>query len=165
MKKIAIVDNKDKVIDGVYHYQITDEIKRIAAVIIIKSNGNILLSKKSLLKDKKERIGYSAGGHVNLFESYEHAAVREAIEELGVSVELQEEIAYFPHFKDGKQKSFHKVFLAINDGPYYPDEEEIQSIVEFNIDTLRKEILNNPAQFNKNTLFALKILLEKNICR
>ena len=60
MKKIAIVDNKDKVIDGLYRYQITDEIKRIAAVIIIKSNGNILLSKKSLLKDKKERIGYSA---------------------------------------------------------------------------------------------------------
>jgi NADH pyrophosphatase NudC (nudix superfamily) len=65
-----------------------------AGVLILNDKNEVLPAKRK--RDPKKGTWQSVGGFIGLDESFEEAAVREAMEELGVEIRLQEYLGSFP---------------------------------------------------------------------
>lgn len=65
-----------------------------AGILICNDKNQVLLAKRKL--DPKKGTWQSVGGFIGLDESFEEAAAREAMEELGVEVRLREYLGSFP---------------------------------------------------------------------
>lgn len=81
--------------------------------IIIETSGGIVL-----IERKNEPRGWALpGGFVDYGESLENAAVREAQEETGLTVKLQQQLkTYSDPRRDPRHHSISTVFLAVADG-------------------------------------------------
>lgn len=108
---------------------------RMARISVEDKDGNILLQKRN--PDKKSYPNCwdtSVGGNVSYRESYEQAARREALEEIGLTVDNLEEIAHFygevvdPSGK--KMNRFTKLFRTIvsPDTKFEMQEDEVSEI-------------------------------------
>lgn len=137
----------------------------ISAVLLFRSNGNIILQKIAPHKRWGGLWTYSAAGHVDAGEDYETAAKRELKEEMGIEADLRKEVAAFPVYRDGKQMAFHHVFAAYSDDEIYPDESEVAEVKEISLTELKSEIKQNPEQFFKELLIAVEkyIATEKTV--
>ena len=136
MEKIDVVDGNDNVVGESTREEAHAKglLHRIVHVIIRNSKGEILLQKRS----KNDGIGNwdaSVGGHVDTGESYEQAAKREMMEEVGISVPIK-----FV-FKFREPTRFHLVacYAAKYDGPFkFNDESSEQKF--FGKDEIRRII-------------------------
>lgn len=95
---------------------------RSCHVIITNSKGKVLLQKRS--SGMKQYPGFwtsSASGHVSAGESYEAAAQRELIEEVGIKPDLKHifDVKKFT----GKDNELVRVFAGRHDGPFAASEE------------------------------------------
>ena len=64
-------------------------IHRAVHILVFNKRGDLLLQKRSLLKDRHPGVwDSSAAGHLDAGEDYEHAARRELAEELGISCSI-----------------------------------------------------------------------------
>lgn len=102
-----------------------DLLHPVVHVHIVNSRGEIFLQKRTLTKETQPgKWDTAVGGHVSSGETIEHALVREAEEELGIS-----HVKFTPIFRyvmrNEVESELIHAFLLMDEGPFYPDPLEI----------------------------------------
>lgn len=85
---LDVVDDNDSVVDHQPRHIIhTERLKhRAVHILVFDDRGYLFLQKRSMQKDQNPGLwDTSAAGHVDAGEDYDHSAVRELAEELGVA--------------------------------------------------------------------------------
>ncbi|MFH0948862.1 MAG: NUDIX domain-containing protein [Candidatus Aenigmatarchaeota archaeon] len=139
MKFFDIVDENDKIIGkasrkechtkGLWH--------RAVHILIINSKGEILLQKRCMKKDLYK--GYwtdAASGHVDSGENYEETAKREMVEELGISIKLENLFDCKQY--TGNDNEFIRVFLGRHNGSFRINKDEIEFVEFFSFEEIMK---------------------------
>lgn len=156
MAKICIVDENDNIIgaeersvaraNGLRH--------RIVRIFVFNSNGLVLLQQRNLqLIDNPGKWDQSVGGHVDAGETYEQAAKREMIEELGIKVNDFKEVGYFYIERPapgGEVKRFQKVYTCICDDPVKIDKNEVEKVDWFKVEDVINWLDKSPQDFTTN---------------
>ena len=107
---------------------------------ILNSRGELLLQKRSPQKDLYPNSWDTAiGGHVHSGESVEKALLREAEEELGLSLPKYEPLFRYVHSNDYESELVFS-FLIQDDGPFYPNPEEISEVRFWNLDEINRQL-------------------------
>jgi isopentenyldiphosphate isomerase len=104
-------------------------IHRSVHVLVLGTDGRMLLQKRALAKDTQPgKWDTSVGGHVGFGQSYEEAARREALEELGL--ELDGDLAYlYPsRIRNAVESENIRTFLRVSEGPFRPEPGEIDEL-------------------------------------
>ncbi len=127
---LPVVDANDIEISSAPRSEVHRRAWRHRAVHIIVSNsqGQILLQRRSLLKETYP--GYwdvSVGGHVSVAETYEEAARREFREELGVDAPL--DFVTKLNASPLTNWEFIEIYETRHDGPFAPPPEEITDLL------------------------------------
>jgi isopentenyl-diphosphate delta-isomerase type 1 len=144
----SIVDLKDKVVGRATRKQCHQNkklIHRAFQAYLFNKKGQVLLQKRSLLKDTYP--GYwtaSCSGHLDLKENYKQALVREAKEELGLDLKSKD-FKFIDKFliKMPSQTEFNGFFLSCykqSQGMIKPFKKEIDKVSWFKLTDLFKKI-------------------------
>ncbi len=105
-----------------------ENIHRSVHVMVINSQGALLLQKRSLRKDTQPgKWDTSVGGHVGFGQSYEEAARRESEEELGLQLKSPR-FLYASRIRNPVESENIHSFLQVSDGPFHRQEEEIEAL-------------------------------------
>lgn len=158
---VVIVDEDDNEIgtamlddarqQGLYH--------RIVAVFIIDDAGRMLLQLRSPnVKVYPNCWDQAAGGHVDVGQTYETAAVNELTEELGLhNIALTELGTYKSHTKEGGRiiNQFERVYEAkvTHDTNLKPEESEVTALKWFTASELKALIAQQPNNFTPGLLY------------
>lgn len=122
-------------------------IHRAVGVAIFNKQGNILLQKRSATKDLQP--GYwaiSSAGHVSKGETYEQAAKRELVEELGISIPLTHIGTQF--FEDEREAEVHALFQGISEGPFQTSLDEVDRVEFFSKEDLAQKISSSEVKLS-----------------
>lgn len=126
-----VVDAQDSVLSQKPRKQVHDEglIHRAAHILLSNKKGDLLLQKRSHLKDRLPNLwDSSAAGHVDSGEDYASAALRELEEELGVSgIELLEIGSLLPSASTGNEH-IH-IYLGKYSGKISFPPQEVDSVL------------------------------------
>ncbi len=107
-------------------------IHRSVHVVVFSSAGEILLQKRNLRKDiQPGKWDTAVGGHLALGETYEQAALREFCEELGVPPVQQLTELFSYKIRNEIESENVKVFQTVHDGPFQPQESEVEQVAFF----------------------------------
>lgn len=112
-------------------------IHRGANLVIFDEHGRTLLQKRSMTKDI--RPGYwqnAVGGHVAKGESYKQAILRELEEELGITAPVRFYKKFIFAYAD--ETEMESVYIAKNNGPFYPNQTEVDKVKFLSKDELRR---------------------------
>lgn len=105
MEEVSVVDEDDTVQETIARANRTEEdVLRCALILLHNPQGEVLLQKRAASEENYP--GYwdvSAGGTVQAGETYEEAAKRETVEELGVTPELTSQGKELFTYPSGKQ--------------------------------------------------------------
>jgi len=159
-EKFYVVDEDDNVIGCATRNECHKRglIHRSVYVIVLNDKGEIFLQKRSLKKDLYP--GYyacSASGHVEYGESYEKAARRELLEELGIEAPLKE-ICRFKCFSD-VEREISALYICHYNGPLKLNSEEISGGEFVSIKDLREILKNGEKKFAYGSILALSEFL------
>ncbi len=153
---VVIVDEQNNVIGGQARsaMRMHGLIHRAAYILVFNSNGKIFVQKRTLRKDVYP--GYydvAAGGVVLHGETYEEAARRELLEELGIKEVSLTRLFDFFHAEENN-RIWGRAYKCIYDGAMVLQEEEIESGLFLDIE----EILQNAGnkRFTPDGLYALR---------
>ena len=92
---------------------------------IFDAGGRLYLQKRSMRKDiQPGKWDTAVGGHVDFGETIEEALRREVREELGIREFVPEFVMRYV-FESAIEKELVNTFRTIYEGPFQPDEEEI----------------------------------------
>lgn len=104
-------------------------IHRSVHVLVIGTDGKLLLQKRSLRKDTQPgKWDTSVGGHVGFGQSYEEAARREALEELGLDLDGELTFLYPSRIRNAVESENIHTFLRVSAGPFRPEPGEIDEL-------------------------------------
>jgi isopentenyldiphosphate isomerase len=106
-------------------------VHRSAHVLILHpAEGTLLLQKRSEHKDTQPgKWDTSVGGHVSFGQSYEEAALREAGEELGITLKSADlEFLHFLRFRSALESENTATYLCLHAGPFRPDPDEVSAL-------------------------------------
>lgn len=127
----VVVDEEDNILEYRTRYDCHHDkslIHRAVGTIIFNDNGDILLQKRSNNKDTDPgKYDIASSGHVGKDESYEDAALREMLEEIGVHAELafvQKLLVQYP-----SETEYNAIFRATHNGPFRISKDEIDEVV------------------------------------
>ena len=121
---------------------------RSAAVLVFNSKGELLVHQRSMKKDTDPgKWSVSAWGHLDIGESYEHAAAREMKEELGITPKI--EFSFKCVIYEKYETEMYCAYVTTSDGPFAPDPEEVTAIEFLSIHELKKQMKESPKKFNK----------------
>jgi len=157
--KIVVVNEADNVIGSEYMRIAVEKgmIRRAARVYVFNESGQLLVQQRSAKVAKPLLLDQSAAGHVDEGESYEEAARRELLEELGLKdVELLPIVISFrtTDFFNGIYK------VVVPDGTTITfDSEELAGVFWYDIETLETEMKFEPDKFTpafKETWYLLR---------
>jgi isopentenyl-diphosphate delta-isomerase type 1 len=154
-----VVGKNDRIISYRTRYDCHHDkslIHRAIGIIIYNDEGEILLQKRSILKDLQPGMyDISVGGHVTKGQSYKEAALREMREELGIQTKITMVKKFLS--ESDEECEMDMLFTARYNGPFFIATDEIQSVKFFN----KREIKNMKEQltpFAKNSLEQINIL-------
>lgn len=153
MQKILIVDEKDNVIgSSEKEYAIKhSQVRRISRIFVFNNNGELFIQKrKTGLTLSGGKWDQSAGGHVDVGETYKQAAERELKEELGIKAAKLKEIGKFYFRREHEtfiSKSFNTLFSCHYNGKITLQESEVDDGRWVMIDDLLVDIKNSPDLF------------------
>ncbi len=141
MEEFDIVDENDNIIGKATREESHSKnfLHRTIQVVVLNSNGQMLLQKRSQNMDTMK--GYwssAAGGHVDSGENYLDAAKRELQEEIGITADL-EEIGKVTS-KHPEHNQLVTIFTCNHDGPFKPDEREIEKVEFVKPGKIKREI-------------------------
>lgn len=135
---------------------------KCSLVIPRTMNNRFILSKRSKTQEPFPDTWICCiGGKALAGESYLEAAIRESIEEVGISLEL-EEICSFFYYQD-HYKAFFKVYTTkeeISPSKLTPSPEEIQYFKDFSLEEIKEEINKNPESFAPTFREAIKHFID-----
>jgi isopentenyl-diphosphate delta-isomerase type 1 len=137
-----LVDESGKVIGQAGRSECHSGGKALHPVVhlhVFNSQGDLLLQKRAMNKDiQPGKWDTSVGGHVDFGETVEAALFREVREELGMENFTPEFLQSYV-FESNIERELVYTYKAVYDGPFKPDEEEIDEIRFWSI----SEIKNN----------------------
>lgn len=117
-------------------------VHRSVHVVVYASNGDILLQKRKMTKDiQPGKWDTACGGHLDPGETFETAAVRELAEELGLNLPT-ESFRYLFDYKvrNTIESENVRVFAITSDGPFQPQESELDGVQFYPQDVLKKRL-------------------------
>lgn len=164
-KDVIYVDEQDNQIGygSIENGRVTGAIVRIARILLLNSEGNVLLQQRSPNIAFPLLWNESATGHVDRDEEYVEAAVRELKEELGVSGVALKEVSKIyceePLPSGQLKKAFHALYLGTHDGTVNVDPEEVHDTRWVSIATLQKELEEKSDTFTPGAQEGLKEFL------
>jgi isopentenyl-diphosphate delta-isomerase type 1 len=162
--RITIVDEKDNVIGAATRSTVRRQglRHRIVRVFIINSMGQVLLQRRSLeLDDSPGKWDQSVGGHVDEGEDYEQAAVREGLEELGVTLRELRNIGKLYVERPaqvGFIRRFQAVFTAQYVGSLNPSQTEVTEVRWLSRREIKNWCTQRPGDFTTNFIKAYSLL-------
>ena len=120
---------------------------RAVHVFVFNSRGELLVQRRSAAKDEFPLcLTSSASGHLSAGETYEEAAPRELLEEVGLAAAL-EFLAKFPATAETANE--HTVlYRAVTDETPVADPAEIESLAWCRLDDLATRLASDPAEFS-----------------
>lgn len=138
-------------------------VHRTAHVIVFSSRGDLLLQKRSPLKDiQPGKWDTAVGGHLHLGEDSLAAARRELEEELGIRGDC---VALTPLFESQIRNAVESenvtVFSLVHDGPFQPQAEEIDGVRFWSPAELRAAL--GTGAFTPNLEFELDLLFTRRL--
>jgi isopentenyldiphosphate isomerase len=132
---LSVVNEADQVVGQARRGDIHQQrlMHRSVHLLILNRAGDVLLQKRSMLKDCCP--GYwdsSAAGHVEAGESYDQCVMREVTEELDITLkQLPEKLCKLsPSANNGME--FCQAYQVIHEGPFSTEEAEIDELRWFN---------------------------------
>jgi isopentenyl-diphosphate delta-isomerase len=137
---LDIVDENDVVIGRDTRKNVHDnyEIHRGVHVLVVDQLGRILVQRRSMNKDYYPGcLDMSVGAQVTSGETYEQAASRELMEELGCHSGPLTRVADYDAYS-ARQREKRRIFIHYCEGPFTPDPAEIDSLTFVAIDDLHK---------------------------
>ena len=139
-----VVDKDDNVLEYRTRYDCHHDktlIHRAIGVLLFNDKGELLLQKRSLLKDLNPgKYTISVGGHVTKGQTYKQAALREMQEELGIKTSIKTANKFF--VENYQESEMCVTFIGKSNGPFNYAKDEIER-VEFlpikKIKTMQKQ--------------------------
>lgn len=157
-----VVDEDDEVLRqekrSVVHEQ--NLIHRAVHVLVFNKKKEVLLQKRSILKDKCPGLwDSSAAGHLDAGESYDDCAPRELKEELGVDAEVQ----HIAQLKPCENTGWEHIGLYVSryDGALRFPCSEIEHAMWFEMDELNDWIQKRPVDFAPGFIECWAVFYEK----
>jgi isopentenyldiphosphate isomerase len=158
MKNYQLVDKNDKPQWGISGkaalHSLETMYHRSSHVFIEIFGGKFILQKKAALTENDGLWSSAVSGHVELGESYRDTAIREAKEELGLTIpegELDSVFAISPiHYKE-TNREFVTLFTYLLDPSkerIYMNEEELDGVAIMPRKNLEKDIKNNNDRYS-----------------
>jgi len=148
---LDIVDEKDNIIgrDSKDNKFLKGLISRNVAIFILDDNKKLLITKRSSQKESfPNRYDLAACGNVKAGESYENAAKREVMEELGIECHLKFLDKIFNEFKEDDKiiKYFTAIFLGYFSGEVRLSDELVE-LKRLSVEEIEKLINKNKDLF------------------
>ncbi len=154
-----VVDDQDKVVKQVARKIVHAEnlLHRAVHVFVFNKHREVFLQFRSRVKDKcPSTWDSSAAGHLDAGEDYEHAAIRELYEELGIEdAEMQRLAKISPSEQTGWE--FIELYLALSDGPVRYPASEIETGQWFPLALIDQWVSNHPEQFASGFIECWKV--------
>jgi isopentenyl-diphosphate Delta-isomerase len=130
---------------------IPTKLHRAFSIFIINSKGEMLIHKRSTLKDTWPGFWTNACcSHPRKEESLDNATQRRLMEEMGFTCPLKY-LFKFQYRSDYDKKygenEVDHVFIGFYDGTLKPDKNEIEEWKFIGIDTLQEDVKNYPAKY------------------
>jgi isopentenyldiphosphate isomerase len=151
-----VVDETDTVIGRATRQEVHGNpslIHRVAHVLVCRSDGALFLQLRSAAKDVQPgKWDTSVGGHIDAGESYEEAARREMVEELGIAGAPIEPIYKYLH-RNELESEMVRTFRTVWDGPIRIDPVEITAGRFWTLDEIDAD---DPSVFTPNFLDELR---------
>ncbi|OGE86322.1 MAG: hypothetical protein A3J48_02385 [Candidatus Doudnabacteria bacterium RIFCSPHIGHO2_02_FULL_46_11] len=153
------VDENDRVLGPISRKNIYRENAsfRTSHIFVFNSKGELLLQKLASTRERYPgKWGSSVAGYVISGESYEQAAKRKLMDELGVSssgAKLQTIGKTF--IQDEGRKKFITLYRTDHDGGFKPDSEQIDEVKFFALKKIEEMRKDNPDEFTPNFLYLL----------
>ncbi len=158
-KLYDIVDKNDRVVDrGTKADAFRKKLfTRSVHILLINSRGELMVCVRAATKKRyRLQITSSAGGHVELGESYRTAAVRELAEELCIQVKLKDLGRFDVVTKN--ERAIHHLFVGkLTRATTHPDKDEIQSFRFVEHAVLSRDVESHPRRYAKPFHEALKL--------
>lgn len=151
MELIEIIDENGnftgEVVDKEYahdHNLLHNEV----AIFIINDKGETLLQKRSANKRFNPNTWAICAGHVDAYESLEHAAIREVKEEIGLDIPMDKLMKYKEAevvLRETNSHTTHYYYYKTNKSvdEFIIQEEELSEVKWFNIDDVIEMIKNH----------------------
>ena len=151
MLELPIVNEYDEIIG----YKKRDDrnnqdIIRISGLWIENENGEVLIARRALHKTRDPgKWGPAAAGTVEKGETYQSNIIKEAHEEIGITVEEDDIIHIGTFLEKTEHRYFAGVFYASipSDTPFVLEPDEVAEIRWISWPDLEKEILEKPESF------------------
>jgi isopentenyl-diphosphate delta-isomerase type 1 len=146
MEYFEIVDINGNIIGKASRKQCHNNPKllhRVSHVLVFNSQNMLYLQKRSIHKDiQPGKWDTSVGGHLNLGESYEKAAIRELNEELGIT---NAKLIYLYDYiwRTERESELVRTFKIIYDDVISFDKDEIDDGRFFSFDEIQAAIPSN----------------------
>ncbi|HBV01502.1 MAG TPA: hypothetical protein DEF00_03905 [Candidatus Taylorbacteria bacterium] len=124
---------------------------RIAGVFVFDADGNLYLQ----TGNKYGKCDLSVGGHVRKGESYEDAAKREMLEEIGLTVPIQLVSTFFP--TDARLNHFWTIYTA--NAPMnwkFKPTKEVWSLEKMKLEDVIASIHQEPKRFTHGFVNAMR---------
>lgn len=150
---IGLMEKQEAHVAGLLH--------RAFSVFVFNSKGQLLLQQRA--DEKYHSPGLwtnSCCSHPREGETYEEAAHRRLVEELGFDCEIEEKFLFIYKAKLGEQLFEHeldRVFVGYYDGPIEFNTDEVKAVKWIDMDELIQDIENRPEKYTA----WFKIIFEK----
>ena len=151
-----VVNDKDEVIARLPRSQVHREGRKHRAVHVLVFNrrGDIFLQKRSMSKDTFPGLwDSSASGHLDAGEDYDHCAVREVREEIGLTLSAPPPRLFRVEACLETGQEFVWVYRAESEGPFVLHPEEIETGGWFAPEEVTRWMAEKPGDFASALLF------------
>ena len=156
-----MIDEDENMIDTLPFREVHDKglLHRFCRVLLMNSNGYFILHTRSKSITDASKLD-APGGHLDAGFSYEEAAVQEVYEEMGVKVE-QNDLTFIGKIEDRDNKLYENmigsVYIAIHDGPYIIEDEEVDEVYAISENKLTSIIKENPSLLSSKLKSSFKL--------
>lgn len=121
---------------------------RAVHVLVFNRRGEIFLQKRSMKKDRQPGLwDSSASGHLDSGEDYDACAVREAREEIGLTLNPAPQRLFKLPASAGTDQEHVWVYRAQSEGPFTLAPEEIERGAWFTADEVSRWLWARPEEF------------------
>lgn len=139
---IEVVDHRGGVIRVAPRSEVHGDpslMHRVVHVLVFNSHGELYMQRRSMSKDVAPgKWDTSVGGHVDVGETLEAAALREMKEELGIDPEPEFLYAYV--YGNAYETEQVHTFRCTHDGPLFFNKEEIDTVRPWSMEEIRRAL-------------------------
>lgn len=163
IEEVVLVNEKDEVIGTMEKIEAHEKalLHRAFSVFVINDKNELMLQRRALSKYHSPGLWTNTCcSHPRINESYEEAAHRRMMEEMGFDLDLKEEFSfiYKAEFDNGlTEHELDRVFVGYGEQEPNINPEEVDSWKWISIDELKIDIKNNPDNYTA----WFKIIFEK----